>query len=110
MFVKMLAFGKNIDLGFDTGVLREQGKRYAKIAQEIRDMAKDLDTCLEQLAADGWSTPAGTAFHEMTKTNWQENMAKYADLLDTYQKVLESAAQEYEDLVTDHIEKTCLRS
>lgn len=103
-----LADEGNTNLAFDTTALREYGNQYGKIATELRDMSSKLDTCLAELKSSGWTTPAGTAFHKMTQTNWNENIEKYAALLDTLKDILQSAAGSYESLVTDNIEKTQL--
>lgn len=101
-----LAHEGNTDLAFDTDVLRDKGKRFGEIADELRKMAQDLDKCLTELKDDGWTTPAGTAFHKMVQVNWEQNIAKYADLLDTLDKILDEAATKYETLVSSHIERT----
>ena len=96
------------DLAFDTAALRDCGKRYAEIGEELKEMADELDSCLLNLSQSGWTTPAGTAFHKLTQTNWKQNIEKYANLLDTLDKILQNAGKEYEDLVSNHIEKTKL--
>lgn len=101
-----LAFEGNTDLAFDTGVMREYGKKYGDIADDLREMSKKLDSCLTELQKSGWTTPAGTAFHELVKTNWEENIEKYAALLDTLEGILQQAAAQYDSLATNHIEKT----
>jgi len=101
-----LAYEGNTDLAFDTTVLREYGNRYAQIAKDLRSMAQRLDDCLQALEDSGWTTPAGTAFHKMAQTNWEENIEKYADLLDTLKEILDQASKKYDNLVTNHIEKT----
>lgn len=101
-----LAYEGNTDLAFDTTVLREYGKRYAQIANDLRSMAQRLDDCLQALEDSGWTTPAGTAFHKMSQTNWEKNIEKYADLLDTLKNILDQSSKKYDDLVTNHIEKT----
>lgn len=101
-----LAYEGNTDLAFDTTVLREYGNRYVQIAKDLRSMAQRLDDCLQALEDSGWTTPAGTAFHKMAKTNWEENIEKYADLLDTLKDILDQASKKYDNLVTNHIEKT----
>lgn len=101
-----LAYEGNTDLAFDTTVLREYGNRYAQIAKDLRSMAQRLDDCLQALEDSGWTTPAGTAFHKMAQTNWEENIKKYADLLDTLKDILDQASKKYDNLVINHIEKT----
>jgi WXG100 family type VII secretion target len=101
-----LAYEGNTDLAFDTDALRQYGKRYGSIAEDLRNMSERLDTLLTELKEAGWTTPAGTAFHEMVNSNWGENIEKYAQLLDTLQNILESAASEYDNLVENHIERT----
>lgn len=96
----------NTDLAFDTTVLREYGARYGEIAKELTTMATKLDTCIENLKNSGWTTPAGTAFYEMTQTNWKDNIEKYAHLLNTLQLILSQSADSYDRLVTDYIEET----
>ena len=103
-----LAYEGNTSLAFDTTDLRQQGSRYGSIATELRNMATNLDNCLQELKNNGWTTPAGSAFHKMTETNWKANIEKYASLLDTLKSILESAANEYDGLVTSHIEQTKL--
>lgn len=101
-----IAHERNTDLAFDTNVLKKAGREYAQIANELRRMSVKLDILLHQLEASGWTTPAGTAFHEMTNTNWEQNIAKYANLLDTLNNILAKAANEYEELVDNHINTT----
>lgn len=101
-----LAYEGNTDLAFDTTVLREYGNRYGQIAEDLRNMSSRLDDCLTQLKESGWTTPAGSAFQKMVETNWEENIKKYADLLDTLDSILQQAAKEYDNLVVNHIEKT----
>lgn len=96
----------NTSLAFDTIVLRDCGERYGRIAKDLRDMATKLDDCIAELIKSGWTTPAGTAFHKMTQTNWKENIDKYADLLDTLEDILKHAAKKYESLESNYIEKT----
>lgn len=102
----VLAYEKNTDLAFDTEAFIAYGKQYAEVATTLREMATDLDDCLRTLTKSGWQTPAGTAFYEMTDTNWKENIDKYADLLDTLNEILQDAAAQYNDLVKDYIETT----
>lgn len=101
-----LAYEGNTDLAFDTSVMREYGNRYSQIASDLRDMAQKLDECLQELEDSGWTTPAGTAFHKMAQTNWEENIEKYADLLDTLKDILDQAAKKYDNLVVNYIETT----
>lgn len=101
-----LAYEGNTDLAFDTTILREYGNRYAQIAKDLRSMAQRLDNCLQTLEDSGWTTPAGVAFHKMAKTNWEENIEKYADLLDTLKDILDQASNKYDNLITNNIEKT----
>ncbi len=103
-----LADERNTSLAFDTTTLRDCGSRYERIADELRTMAKRLNTCLFALKDGGWTTPAGSMFQKMTETNWEENIEKYADLLDTLKRILDNAADQYDGLVTDHIEQTKL--
>ena len=101
-----IAHEKNTDLAFDTNILKKAAKEYSEVASDLRDMAEKLDSLLQELESSGWTTPAGTSFHEMTSTNWEQNIEKYADLLDTLNNILVKAADEYEDLVDNHINTT----
>lgn len=103
-----LANEGNTDLAFDTTTLRQYGSKYGQIAGEMRRMSTQLDNCLRELKENGWTTPAGTAFHKMAETNWEANIEKYADLLDTLKEILDQASNKYDDLVTNHIEQTKL--
>lgn len=98
----------NTDLAFDTTALSTYGDRYGDIANELRVMAQKLDKCLLELEQSGWTTPAGSAFHQMVQTSWEENIEKYADLLDTLKVILKQASKEYDSLVTNYIEQTYL--
>lgn len=100
-----LQLEKNTDLAFDTYVLQQCGRKYGDIAIKLRNMAKQLNVALEQLSSSGWTTPAGTAFSKMTEVNWEENIDKYAGLLETLQTILDESAKEYEDLVQNHVNK-----
>lgn len=103
-----IAYEKNTDLAFDTLILKKAAGQYKQVATDLRTMASKLDALLLQLKdkETGWSTPAGTAFHTMTETNWGKNIEKYASLLDTLNDILIKAAEEYDELVIDHIHKT----
>lgn len=101
-----IAFERDTDLAFDTEIMRNCGKRYFELASQLRTMAKKLDALLEELQASGWTTAAGKEFQLMAQTNWEQNVEKYAALLETLNSVLQNAAQKYDMLVSDHIEKT----
>lgn len=103
-----LADERNTDLAYDLLVLRNCAERYGKVAEQLRTMSSDLDTCLQTLKDSGWTTPAGTAFHKMVQTNWEENIDKYADLLDTLRSILILAAAKYDTLTTQEIAKIVL--
>lgn len=103
-----LANEGNTNLAFDTVELKACGSKYVEIADKLRTMAGNLDNCLQELEKSGWTTPAGTVFHEMAKTNWGENINKYADLLDTLNNIMQEAVTKYENLTVDYIENTKL--
>jgi len=103
-----LAYENNTNLAYDTDVFRQCGTRYGTVASDLRKMSSDLNACLTELKNNGWTTPAGTAFYKMVNTNWQENIEKYAALLDTLKSVLSSAASQYDGLTQNHIERTKL--
>ena len=103
-----LAYDKNTSLAFDTTKLRENGKKYKQISEDLEKMADNLDSCLEDLKENGWSTPAGTAFHAMTQTNWKENIEKYSVLLEKLSEILAYACDKYDDLVENEVEQTKL--
>ena len=73
-----IAYEKNTDLAFDTGILRKAATEYANVAEELRNMAERLDSLIQALKDQGWTTPTGTAFYEMTNVNWKNNIEKYA--------------------------------
>lgn len=100
---------KNVDLAFDTVVLKECGDKYEEKAKELLALAKELDDCLATLKSSGWTTPAGSAFHEMVSENWRTNIEKYADLLTTLKSILHYAVGEYETLTSEYIQKTKIR-
>lgn len=102
-----LATEGNYDLAVDTEALRTAGGEYAKIAEELRSLAEKLDNCLTDLRDSGWTTGAGKAFQTMVSTGWKDNVEKYADLLDTLQKIMEESAGSYEDLIQE-VERTKL--
>ena len=66
-----IAYEKNTDLAFDTGILRKAATEYANVAEELRNMAERLDSLIQALKDQGWTTPTGTAFYEMTNVNWK---------------------------------------
>ncbi len=100
-----IAYENNTDLAFDTSVLRSCATSYQTIAGELRTKVQELDELLDDLKSEGWTTPAGTAFHQMVNTSWSENIELYASLLETYESVLKSAASQYESLSSNYIEK-----
>ena len=73
----------------------------------MRELAKGLTDCLNDLVNSGWTTNAGKAFQNMVTTNWEQNIEKYADLLDTLQSILNEAVGEYEELIQE-VENTKL--
>lgn len=103
-----LAHESNVSLAFDTTIFRQYGSKYGQISTDLCEMAKKLDDCLADLESSGWTTPAGSAFHQMVSTNWEENIKKYADLLDTLKKIMDDAASQYDGLSDNHIERTRL--
>ena len=103
-----LAYESNTNLALDTEVFKKCGSQYSDIASELRKMSKELDACLTELGKNGWTTPAGTAFHTMVNTSWSNNIEKYAGLLDTLKEILYSAAFQYDNLVQNQIETTQL--
>lgn len=42
----------------------------------------------------------------MVNTNWENNIKKYASLLDTLNSILIKAAGEYDTLMTDYVRTT----
>ncbi len=103
-----IAYEKNTDLAFDTGILRKAATEYANVAEELRNMAERLDSLIQALKDQGWTTPTGTAFYEMTNVNWKNNIEKYAALLCTLECILNEAAGQYEDLMANHVRETQL--
>ncbi|MBQ6985882.1 MAG: WXG100 family type VII secretion target [Oscillibacter sp.] len=103
-----LAYEANTDLAFDTDKMRECGRQYAEIADELRGMAAKINALLSDLNTSGWTSPAGSAFQAMVETNWEENIQKYASLLDTLRDILERAASKYDDLIRDYVEPLTL--
>lgn len=101
-----LAYEGNTSLAFNTTSMRQYGAEYANSASELRNLASQLDDCLKELSESGWTTPAGSAFQKMVQTNWEENIERYADLLDTLKNILDQAANKYDGLTIDYIEKT----
>lgn len=99
-----LAYEANTDLAFDTDKLRGCAKQYGEIADELRDMAAKINGLLNDLKTSGWTSPAGSAFQAMVETNWEENIQKYASLLETLEDILERAASKYDDLIRDYVE------
>lgn len=100
---------RNTDLAFDTYELKQSARKYGEIANSLRAMAKDLNAALNLLNLSGWTTPAGTAFNKMSQTNWEDNINKYANLLDTLKNILDEASRQYETLVKDHVDNIKLR-
>lgn len=101
-----LAYESNTNLAFDTVVLRQAAKNYGRVADTLRKMSSELNMQIMQLKDSGWTTSAGTAFYEMTQTNWEENIKKYASLLDTLEQILTDAASDYDSLMSDYVRAT----
>lgn len=101
-----IAYERNTSLAFDTDVLKKAAGEYSDVADELRDMASKLDALFSKLESGGWDTPAGKAFYEMTKTNWKKNIEKYAALLDTLNKILVKASEDYDGLINEHVRTT----
>ena len=101
-----IAYEGNTDLAFDTGILRKAASEYEQVANDLQSMAAKLDSLLQSLKEEGWTTPAGTAFYEMINTKWEDNIKKYVSLLNMLNKILIDAATEYENLTIDSIRNT----
>lgn len=101
-----IAYKGGTDLAVKTGVLRSSADKYSAIAKNLDDLVQQVDNCLTDLKNDGWTTPAGSAFHEMVNTKWSENIKKYTDLLNTLSQILRDASKSYEELVENCIRKT----
>jgi WXG100 family type VII secretion target len=104
-----IAYESNTSLAFDTSVMKKAAREYKAVATDLRAMASKLDKSLKRLSGEGWTTPAGTAFYEMTKTNWKENIEKYASLLDTLNDILLKSAKDYDELMVDYVRTTKLK-
>lgn len=104
---KLALADESVDLAFDTEALRKYGEQYGTKANDLREMAKELDDCLNELKTNGWTTNAGEAFNKMVKVNWKDNIEKYASMLDTLNSIMTAAASDYEILV-EEIENTKL--
>lgn len=96
----------NTSLAFDTNVMRNCANKYGQIASDLIQMASDLDACLATLEAAGWTTPAGSAFHKMTESDWKQNIEKYSNLLITLKNILNESANKYDALVENYIHPT----
>lgn len=104
-----LAYEANTDLAYDTDALRACGKEYVSIATDLREMAKQLNELLRELSESGWTTEAGKNFQKMAENNWEQNIALYASLLETFDQMLRESADKYDALTREHIEKTILK-
>lgn len=104
-----VAYESNTSLAFDTSAMKNAAREYKEVAMELRMMASRLDILLVRLKKKGWSTPAGTAFYGMIKTNWEENIEKYASLLETLNNILLKSAKEYEELMVDYVRTTKIK-
>ena len=100
---------ENCDLGYNTEELRACGKEYRDIGGKLRTMAKELNNCLVELKESGWTTGAGAAFQEMAQVNWEENIDKYADFLETLEDALNHASTKYETLSSEYLDKLKLK-
>lgn len=100
----MIAY-ENCDLAFDTTVMSECAKEYENIAEDLKALADKLQTSLNQMTGSGWTTKGGKAFEKMVDADWNTNIQKYTDLLETLKSILEEAVREYEDLVSQQLEK-----
>lgn len=101
-----LAYEQNTDLAFNTEVLKQAANRYDELAKDIREITSELDNLILDLRDKGWTTSAGKIFYEMTKTNWSQNMEKYAALLETMGNILKESADKYDELMNDYVRKT----
>lgn len=103
-----LSSEKNVDLGYDTDLIRDTAKVFADNASLIRDLMDKMDTCLTNLTSTEWTTNAGKAFEAMVDSNWKQNMNRYAGLLEMFDQALRESADKYDELTTDYIETTKL--
>lgn len=100
----MIAY-ENCDLAFDTSVMSECAKEYENIGADLKALADKLQASLSQMTGSGWTTKGGKAFEKMVDANWNANIQKYVDLLETLKCILEESVREYEDLVSQQLEK-----
>ena len=107
--IMSLQDNRKYDLAYDTSVFREASAQYKTHADDLRKMASRLNNLLHVLAEDGWTTDAGAEFQKMAEVNWEEDVKKYADLLDTLSEILIESSRMYEDLSENYIEKTKIR-
>lgn len=98
----------NTDLAYDTEIFRQCATTYGETAENLRGLVRELNDCLHTLTESGWTTPAGIKFLDMVDRNWEKNIEKYANLLDTLQDILVEAAEKYDGLTALHIERTKL--
>lgn len=101
-----LSSEKNIDLGYDTDVMRNGAQKFGDHATKLRTLRDEMQTCLDNLTSSDWTTKAGVAFAAMVESNWSDNMKNYAGLLEMLQKALNESADKYDELTADYIEKT----
>lgn len=102
------AYEKNTNLAYDTKALRDAAEEYGKIAKQLTDMSSELANLLGQLKEEGWTTPAGKGFYELSNAKWKDNIDKYAKVLGKLQEALNEAAKKYDALTEDHIRTTKL--
>lgn len=104
-----MAYEAGTNLAFDTDLMRKSAQEYSEIAKELRQMSGKLNGLLENLKENGWTTKAGSLFHELVNTNWNDNIELYASMLDTLNDILMESADEYDLLVTESIRQTTFK-
>lgn len=100
-----LAYEGNTDLAFNTEELRACGDEYYNVAMNLRSMLAQINECIIVLKETGWTTEAGEVFAKIVNSNWSDNIKKYILLLENLKIILYKAADKYDCLVTEDIDK-----
>lgn len=86
------------DLQYDTECMRKSAKTFYEKAELLITVKDDLKKQIDDLKSIYWQSDAGDAFMNMYKDTWADNVEKYAAVLKEMSKLLEKAADDYDEV------------
>lgn len=88
------------DVMYNIDKLKDSQKAIKKQRTELLDLNKKLKAELDSLKKD-WNTPAGKNFFKENIVDWDDDVKKYAKMLEGISQMLEKAIGEYNMIDND---------